>query len=308
MTLAWAPAGRVESGQLPATLLITNPRDSDDPSVLVEGRIGVPPIATETQVSVAAGRRATVPFSLPLSSVSPGRNTIRFAFAASGRGHRVLLDEGCNFWLIRRANWDDARDWPPTEISLLPGPEVLLGHAATDWVSLEGHAWAGPEDLSVRFRVAWAPAHLIVSAVVRDDVHVQHQAPEDMWRSDSLQLAFDYRCAAWRAMAAGRPARWLEIGVALGEGGQAVGYQWFPNRGPLDGIRFSVSRRGKETQYLVSVPAGTLGAKDLAPGDVIGFAALVNDDDGLGRKGWLALDDGIGFSKDPRKYGLIVLD
>lgn len=230
------------------------------------------------------------------------------SLTASARGHKAALDAPCHVWLVRGPVRAEAPNRPPAEISPLSGPEVLLGETAAEWVGLEEHTWAGPEDLSARFRVAWAPENLMVSAIVRDDVHVQRQAPEEMWRSDSLQLAFDYHCAAWRAMAAGRPAKWLEIGVALGEDGQAAGYQWFPSRGPLEGVRFSVSRRGNETEYLVSVPAGALGAMNLVPGDVIGFAALVNDDDGRGRKGWLALDDGIGFSKDPRKYGLLVLD
>ncbi|MCX7597285.1 MAG: hypothetical protein N2512_00230, partial [Armatimonadetes bacterium] len=233
---------------------------------------------------------------------------LQFAFSASGRGHRVLLDTACHVWLVKGPRWTSKPDRPPAETSPPSGPEVVLAATRGDWVGLEGHAWAGPEDLSARLRLAWTPEGLLVSSVVRDDVHVQSQPPEETWRSDSLQLAFDYRCSAWRALTAGRPATWLELGLALDEKGRAMGYQWYPNRQPLEDVKFSVSRRGNETEYLAFVPASTLGAENLAPGDVVGFAALVNDDDGRGRKGWLALDDGIGFSKDPRKYGLLVLD
>lgn len=209
---------------------------------------------------------------------------------------------------MRGPVWAEAPKGPPTEISPLSGPEVLLGETAADWVGLEEHKWTGPADLSARLRLAWMPESVIVFVVVRDDVHVQRQAPEEMWRSDSLQLGLDYRCRAWRSAAAGRPARWLEVGFAVSDDGQAMGFQWLPTRRLLEGMRFSVSRQGNHTEYLVSVPASALGAETLAAGDVIGFAALVNDDDGRGRKGWLALAEGIGFSKDPRKYGLLVLD
>jgi len=293
---------------LAGAALIANPRDADEPAVDLRVQAGVPAVETASRVGVPAGRTVAVPFSLLLPEGATGRHRLPLLLRAFARGHAAALDASCHVWLVRGVAWAEAPGRPPAEISPLSGPEVALGETSGDWIGLEEGAWAGPQDLSARFRLAWTPQNLILSAVVRDDVHVQGQQPEDMWRSDSLQLAFDYRGGAWRALAAGRPARWLEIGLALHGDGRAMGFRWFPKRGPLDGVSFSLSRHGEETQYLVSVPAHALGAGTLLRGDVIGFAALVNDDDGHGREGWLALDDGIGFSKDPRKYGLLALD
>jgi hypothetical protein len=38
----------------------------------------------------------------------------------------------------------------------------------------------------------------------------------------------------------------------------------------------------------------------------LGFALIVNDNDGKGRDGWLALFGGIGWHKEPGEFGILL--
>ncbi|MCX7599926.1 MAG: hypothetical protein N2512_13825, partial [Armatimonadetes bacterium] len=117
MTLAWAPARQAKEGRLPALVSVANPRDAGETAVQVEGRIGVPPVSTAARVSVPAGRTVTVPFTLPVPQGGAGRRGLQFAFSASGRGHRVLLDTACHVWLVKGPRWTSKPDRPPAETS-----------------------------------------------------------------------------------------------------------------------------------------------------------------------------------------------
>ena len=52
--------------------------------------------------------------------------------------------------------------------------------------------------------------------------------------------------------------------------------------------------------------AALLGAEAFEPGGMLTCAFLVNDNDGAGRKGFLAWGDGIGITKNPDRYNLLI--
>ena len=52
-------------------------------------------------------------------------------------------------------------------------------------------AWDGTEDVTAQWRLGWDSNNLYVGAQVIDDVHVQTQVGEQIFRGDSLSLQFD---------------------------------------------------------------------------------------------------------------------
>ncbi len=129
-----------------------------------------------------------------------------------------------------------------------------------------------------------------------------------MWNGDSLQLAADYHCDAWFSPTERPNAVWLELGFCLTNDGKQVAYCWPPDPSRLTGVPYAVARTGDTTTYEVFIPAKSFGAASLEANDLIGFGFLVNDNDGAGRRGWLQFYRGIGYGKDPRQFGLLILD
>ena len=150
----------------------------------------------------------------------------------------------------------------------------------------------------------WDRKALYVLVEVADDKHVQTHHGSEVWQSDNIQLALDPALASWRALQEGRPAEYAEIGLSRTDLGDEA-YRWLWQESAQPSLTFVSQRVGNTTTYEASIPWKELNATPPQPGDVSGFALLVNEDDGDGRDGWLQLYDGIGIGKDPRKFGLL---
>lgn len=100
----------------------------------------------------------------------------------------------------------------PTSTSLLTrpnGPIIHAGHSAlaptiegdlNEWgvlpntiddIVFQAANWSGTADNSALFAVAWDTTYLYLAVQVTDDVHVQTQHGELLFRGDSLELQFD---------------------------------------------------------------------------------------------------------------------
>ena len=115
------------------------------------------------------------------------------------------------------------------------------------------------------------------------------------WQGDGIQLAFSvpghdgYWEVALTQLADGKPE------VCLWQ--RAKG---FPD--PTSQIVLTTTTQPGGLRYEAKLP---LAAFDLAPEPLqAGFSLsfLVNDNDGEGRESWIELSDGIGRSKDPRRF------
>ena len=103
-----------------------------------------------------------------------------------------------------------------------------------------------------------------------------------------------------------------EIGLALGEEGPYVyrfsGQTEMPV-GVIDNCEISITPSENETVYECAIPWSEIREEGYKPNEdlIYSFAALVNDNDGAGRKGYTMYNDGIGNGKKIEKFGQMKL-
>ncbi len=155
--------------------------------------------------------------------------------------------------------------------------------------------WQGDKDLSFRLQAAWDDSNLYLGITVRDNVHLA-QASGEMWRKDSVQIAF--------ASASGFGP---EYGLALVEGTPEV-FRWSAGDAvdSVSAVKLNVSRKGETTFYDVALPWTSIWAK--RPDGPFRMDVIVNDCDESERLGWIELTPGIGKTKDQTKFAIFSLD
>jgi hypothetical protein len=180
-----------------------------------------------------------------------------------------------------------------------PGAPLMLD-SAQQWQAENG-GWSGADDLSAVVTARYDANALHLHADVTDDVFSQEFALGDVWKGDSIQLAVD---PAW----ARRPdlSGAVEFGLALTPDGPQV-YRWTPPAGVVPGATLIVNRRGNVASYEATIPWRELGISAVHPPQTMGFALVVNDNDGGRRDGWLAYGDGIATEKRSDRYGTLTL-
>lgn len=231
-----------------------------------------------------------------------------------GDGRVDSRDRGCT----DGTDDNEADDPPRRRLEALPAPsggitvdgdlgewgtEGRLVLSTTDWQGVVPLTGAG--DLAVEARARWQTGQLYLAFTVTDDVHVNDDADDLLWLSDSLQLAFD---GARNYGDAYDDTDDHEINFALARGATR-GYRFLGPGGASDGWSAMVARSGSTTVYEIALPATTLSPTALAEGSILGFSFVVNDDDGettmdgTGREGWMELTPGIGTRKEPYAFG-----
>ena len=256
------------------------------------------------------------------------RHPVRCSFrSAEGVGAEATL--AVNTWPVPHTASPptingDLSDWPLGGVAFLRGlPEAVpfdSGNGHGHFAEVERGRWMGPEDLSGTIQLRWSDTALFVALDITDDVHCQPNSGRDVWQGDSVQLALNARpvlsppgsLPVWEANPVPR-----EFSLALTRGGPEL-YRWTPLapspelEGPLTQGELVVGREGTHTVYECALPWTALALPPEAEfrphaGALLGFAVIVNDNDGQGRDGWLQLFDGIGYGKEPEKYGQIIL-
>ncbi len=164
--------------------------------------------------------------------------------------------------------------------------------------------WGGKKDLSASTMIQWDAENMYLFANVTDNIHRNIEAANRLWAGDSVQFGVFYNQNAHIAMGQGNE-NFNEIGIALLEDGPAVyKYKDQDNRAEAIGIikncEVAVLREGNNTKYEFKIPWKELFGKDLTfdVGSEIGYSILYNDDDGLGRRGWMEYASGIGVAKN----------
>ena len=160
--------------------------------------------------------------------------------------------------------------------------------------------WLGPEDLSAKVDAQWNSSGLFFHVRVTDDHFVPGPDLANSWKFDSLQFFFDMNSnATEQSEKAGKLRRddlnYVIAQTADGKAGaflsEANGTRYIgaanATTGLDDAVKVSVKRTGNVTDYQVFFPKETLYRVKFAPGSVIGFALLINDNDGKGRKAGL---------------------
>jgi hypothetical protein len=267
---------------------------------------------------------ACLDYRATVAPVAAGGTDVRCGVRfESADGVKREISFPVNVWRVPRASVRDAgdpgRDSPNMMQVSLPivaeAVPIEYAFAPGRFAAIDDAKWSGPDDLSAKVGLMCDEGYLYLEADVTDDRNVQTETGPDVWQGDNIQFAVAFDPT--RHFPPGGQPSATEIGLTLGPKGPEV-YRWLPfgpagKDGPLTGgAALTAVRRGTHTIYLASIPWSDLlpppGWK-LAAGQptVLGFALIVNDNDGAGRKGWLQLFGGIGYGKDPGKYGLIIL-
>lgn len=167
-------------------------------------------------------------------------------------------------------------------------------------IALDGFAFTGDADLHAIARLGWHERGLCIAVMVRDDHFFQPYSHSGaLWNGDSVQLG----------LSADGARNFVELTVAkIGDNAQCV----VTNAAGtvLKGADVAVSCTGAGEDrwlYELCVPWQALPWLKAATGTKLRLSLLVNDNDGQGRKGWLELHSGIGFSKDLSQHGLYSL-
>ncbi len=159
--------------------------------------------------------------------------------------------------------------------------------------------WGGPQDISARIWL-WRDADALrVHAEVRDDRHHQDGDAAGAWRGDGVQLGL---------LVPGRQGQ-LEIGAALHNDGSVLRSLWSAPPGvTAESFTATVRRIEGATTYDLAILRAPLGLSDAVLDAGFRFNMIVNDNDGVLRKGFVRIAPGIGESKNSASFPVIRLE
>lgn len=196
---------------------------------------------------------------------------------------------------------------------------AMASDEAANWTTLiKDDPWAGPDDNSLdSMKIMWDEYNLYLAAVVKDDIFVKTPQKVNgdlsisadpafyLWRYDSIQFGIEDEYL-------NVPNRlnypFTEIGLAMGEEGPFIyrfsGQTEMPV-GVVENGEIAITNSGNKIVYECAIPWSEVHGKDYKPIEerIYTFAALVNDNDGAGRKGYIMYNDGIGNGKSVEKFG-----
>ncbi len=172
-----------------------------------------------------------------------------------------------------------------------------VSHAEAIIMDREGSA--GAADLSFDFSLTYGRADLQLLVEVRDQ---KHRTQKPYWQGDSIQFALD---TAYDRSDAGYGPHDFAIGVKFGDDRTATAVvERKPEAARLTASDLSVALMRRDGGYVVelAVPWSDLGCGRPEHNERMGFAIVVNDSDGKGRK-WAQWASGIATGKRPSEYG-----
>ena len=192
---------------------------------------------------------------------------------ASGRADPVRMDRRLTFLCARRI-----------------GATAPLVAPEADHIQLAGPGSSGtPETADIS--LGWDPQRLRITVVRNDDIQYQPSDNGDMWRGDSLQLAFDTDPDSDRPydpMVYAVSKKVTEVTVSRTAAGCKAWRHTTYNRNELPlgvatnwGMAWERDEAAHTTRMTVDIPWSEIGlASAPVPGQQLGMAALINDLDG----------------------------
>ena len=150
--------------------------------------------------------------------------------------------------------------------------------------------WKSPADLSAMINLKTDRKDLCLRIVVRDDIHKSPYRAGELWKGDSIQLAFSIprQKGEWK------------FGFSQMDDGTVQKYCWdvpagFTAGNAVRSMTVGVSRRESDqtTVYEVKIPFRVIGLSNVAGRKGFGFSMVVNDCDIDARESILYLSDGI---------------
>jgi hypothetical protein len=177
--------------------------------------------------------------------------------------------------------------------------------------------WAGADDLSASWNIAWDDRYLYLAIKVKDDVPVPPPRGEILFRGDTLEL--------WLSVDPGNRGEQLterefQLGLSPGDvspgdvsGGSSgpEAHLWLPrqHQGPVDDARLAARRVEGGYALEAAVPWSAFRLTPFAT-EGLGFTLALNDDDtpGGAEQETQAVNVKGARLTDPRTWGVLVLD
>jgi hypothetical protein len=222
---------------------------------------------------------------------------------------------------------------PPTDNGPLSRPNGLVYHAAAaaaapvidgnlaDWPALpyavntptyKPENWTGPQDNSFTFDMTWDAGYLYLAASVVDDVHVQTQHNEFIYKGDSLEILLDADLAGDFTVTH-LNADDYQLGLSPGalNGDTPEAWLWFPveRSGPANAVKLAVRPAGQGYQLEAAIPWALLNVTP-AGGSRYGLVVSSSDDDTPNTAQQESLISSVSTRKlvDPTTWGTLALD
>lgn len=181
-------------------------------------------------------------------------------------------------------------------------PETAAAAATIDLskgtVKMTGYQGAG--DLSGSVWLNYDSSHLYLTARIKDDTLSATSSGADIWKNDAIQFAIAYGLP-------GESPYWYEYGISQTPVGPQI-YRWITppgvSKGAMTNGSLAVTRDEEQdyTIYELALPWSEVAPIKAKKNEVMSFSILVNDNDGLGRKGWIEWGGGIGDGKLSSKF------
>jgi hypothetical protein len=155
--------------------------------------------------------------------------------------------------------------------------------------------YAGAADASAELAWGWTEDDLVLWIEMRDDVFVPSH-PRSPWLGDGPQVSVGNESGEGQVP-------FVEFELGLGEDGRPIA---FALEGPHYTPRLKAERRGDRTLFRALFSLGELGIEP-APGGLVRASAILNENDGRGREGYLAWGGGIADEKNPELFKSLLL-
>ena len=172
--------------------------------------------------------------------------------------------------------------------------------------------YSGPNDVWAKTALKWDEENLYFAAEVHDDVfYSTGYEPKDTWNLDSLQLAFLYDPDSKIKST----STFEEIAFSYLDKSPVIYrhktiQQGLEDPTKVEGSEISIVEKDSVMYYEVKLPWASLLPDDYklpSGGTEFKFALILNENDGLGRKGYYKIGDGIGNGKNSSKFLTILL-
>ncbi len=175
--------------------------------------------------------------------------------------------------------------------------------------------WKGDRDLSADFSVLWDEEFFYMYSVVTDEIFLPDRNVSKLWKGDSVQFGI-FHDTEDDLIKGTAGENFEEIGIACIDGKPAA-YRFLSQNGmteigeilPGEGFELACARNGDDITYEMKFKWSEMLGHDYIPqtGGVLGFSALINDNDGNGRRGWMEYGSGIGMTKDVNQFVVMPL-
>jgi Carbohydrate family 9 binding domain-like len=204
------------------------------------------------------------------------------------------------------------RSKPPT-INAQPADWGSPLPYAIDQIVFGAANWTGPADLSGSFGLGWDANNLYLLVVIVDDVHVQTQHGELMFKGDSLELQFDADLPGDFA-ATTNDADDYQLGLSPGANRDAPeAFLWNPadRKGVPSGLVMATRATDPAGGYVfeTAIPWALFGVTPSA-GQVFGMALNSSSNDNPGTAIQQSMVSSVATRKlfDPTSWGTVQLD